>query len=378
MRMTRREFLKMAAASAIGVAAASQMPLEAAKVFAEGNDDSAYKNHLIGDSRATNINVDIVAPKEKIKYDIVDSHLHFFDFIEKTDGFKTLCKAMDMSGVSKSVIFGLGIAKQWDSSMKEAPSYYLSNDSRCYYFSATDYMLAEELLASSSEIRERFFPFCCGFNCNDKFAADHLEQVLKYYPKFWSGVGELMSRHDDLTALTYGEPPHVDGEGFLGIYDVAASKGLPVLIHHNITGQNVDKILYLDELKKALSYNRKCKIIWAHVGISRRVEVKNLIKIADELLFNNKNLWIDISWVVYDYYFLDKFPTNFYDGDTLDDWAKLIEKYPDRFLIGTDKVGHFSTYPAEVTKYYQLLDKLKTKTAENICKNNVLSLVKKY
>ena len=378
MKMTRREFLKMAAASAIGVAAASQMPLETAKVFAEGNDDSAYKNHLIGDSRATNTNVDIVAPKEKIKYDIVDSHLHFFDFIEKTDGFKTLCKAMDMSGVSKSVIFGLGITKQWDSSMKEAPSYYLSNDSRCYYYSATDYMLAEELLASSNEIRERFFPFCCGFNCNDKFAADHLEQVLKYYPKFWSGVGELMSRHDDLTALTYGEPPHVDGEGFLGIYDVAASKGLPVLIHHNITGQNVDKILYLDELKKALSYNRKCKIIWAHVGISRRVEVKNLIKIADELLLNNKNLWIDISWVVYDYYFLDKFPTNFYDDDSLDDWAKLMEKYLDRFLIGTDKVGHFNTYPAEVTKYYQLLDKLKTKTVENICKNNVLSLVKTY
>ena len=160
MKMTRREFLKMAAASAIGVAAASQMPLETAKVFAEGNDDSAYKNHLIGDSRATNTNVDIVAPKEKIKYDIVDSHLHFFDFIEKTDGFKTLCKAMDMSGVSKSVIFGLGITKQWDSSMKEAPSYYLSNDSRCYYYSATDYMLAEELLASSNEIRERFFPFC--------------------------------------------------------------------------------------------------------------------------------------------------------------------------------------------------------------------------
>ena len=41
MKMTRREFLKMAAASAIGVAAASQMPLEATKVFAEGNDDSA-------------------------------------------------------------------------------------------------------------------------------------------------------------------------------------------------------------------------------------------------------------------------------------------------------------------------------------------------
>lgn len=378
MKMTRREFLKMAAASTLGLVAASNMPIETAKVFAEDNSDSAYKNHLVGESRATNKKVDIVAPKEKIKYDIIDSHLHYLDFLEKSDGFPTLCKAMDMSGVSKAVIFGMGIAKQWDSSMPEAPSYYLSNDSRCYYYSATDYILAEELLASNNSIRERFYPFCCGFNGNDRFAADHLEQILNIYPKFWCGVGELMSRHDDLTALTYGEPPHADGDGFRGIYDVAAAKGLPVLLHHNITGQSTDKILYLDELKRALAHNRKCKIIWAHVGISRRVEVKKLTKIADELLQKNNNLWIDISWVVYDYYFLDKFPNNFYDGDSLDDWVKLIEKHPDRFLLGTDKVGHFDTYPAEVVKYYQLLDKLKTKTAENICKNNVLSLVKTY
>ena len=378
MKMTRREFLKMATASTLGVVAASKLPIETAKVFAEGSADSAYKNHIVGAARATNKAVDIVAPKEKIKYDVIDSHLHFVDFLEMTDGFPTLCKAMDLSGVSKSVIFGMPIAKQWDSSMPEAPLYYLSNDSRCYYYSATDYILAEELLASSNEIRKRFFPFCCGFNCNDRFAADHLEQVLRIYPKFWSGVGEIMSRHDDLTALTYGEAPHIDSEGFKGIFDVAASKGLTVLVHHNITGQNIDKILYLDELKRALAYNRKCKIIWAHVGISRRVEVKNLIKIADELLRTNSNLWIDISWIVYDYYFLDKFPDNFYDGDSLNDWVNLIEKHPDRFLLGTDKVGHFATYPQEVTKYYELLDKLKPKTAENLCKNNVLTLVKTY
>ena len=377
--INRREFLKRTTAGALGLMAANLIPGAAYEVFAEGNnDDSAFTNHLIGANRATDKNVNIEAPNEKIKYDIIDSHLHFTDFIGDTDGFPSLCKAMDSSGVSKSVIFGLGIVKLWDSTMNEAPTYYLSNDSRCYYYSATDYFLAEELLAQPKEIRERFFPFCCGFNLNDKYAADQAERLLRLYPNFWNGIGEIMSRHDDLTALTYGEPPHVDSEGFRGIYDLAASKGLPVLIHHNVTAQNTEKILYVDELKRALAYNRKCKIIWAHVGISRRVEVKNLIKIADELLSTNKNLYIDISWVVYDYYFLDAFPTNFYDGDSLDDWVKLLEKYPDRFLVGTDKVGHFTTYPAEVVKYYKLLDKLKPKTAEMICKNNILSLVKEY
>jgi hypothetical protein len=187
-----------------------------------------------------------------------------------------------------------------------------------------------------------------------------------------------MSRHDDLTALTYGEPPHMDGEGFLGIYDLAAEKGLPVLVHHNVTAQSTEKVLYLDELKNALAYNRKCRIIWAHIGISRRVEIKNLIGIADDLLRKNPNLWVDISWLVYDYYFLDSFPDNYYDGNSLDDWVTLIEKYPDRFLLGTDKVGHWATYPAEVVKYYALLDRLKPSTAELVCKDNLLSLIKVY
>ncbi|MBR5162609.1 MAG: hypothetical protein IKW79_01145 [Schwartzia sp.] len=41
------------------------------------------------------------------------------------------------------MIFGMGIAKQWDGRMVEPPVYYLSNDSRCYYYSATDFLLAQ-------------------------------------------------------------------------------------------------------------------------------------------------------------------------------------------------------------------------------------------
>ena len=379
VEMTRREFLKLTAAGAAGIAASSMLPGGIGRVLAaEETEGSAYQIHLEGQDRAYNEKIKIEAPKERIRYDIIDNHLHYTDFLEKSDGFPALCEAMDMSGVSKSVIFGMGIAKQWDSSMPQAPSYYLSNDSRCYYYSATDYLLAEDLLAQPKEIRDRFYPFCCGFNCNDKFAADHVEQILTRYPKFWNGIGEIMSRHDDLTALTYGEPPHIDGEGFLGIFDLAAKEGLPVLVHHNITAQSTEEVLYLDELYNALEYNRNCNIIWAHVGISRRVEIQDLIKIADELLKKNSNLWIDISWIVYDYYFLDQFPNNYFDGNSLDDWVQLIEKHPDRFLVGTDKVGHWATYPAEVVKYYKLLDRLSDKTADMICKENVLSLIKEY
>ena len=326
----------------------------------------------------TNKEIKIQVPEETIRYNIVDNHLHFTDFLERSDGFPALTEAMDIAGVEKAVVFGMPIAKQWDASMGTAPSYYLSNDSRCYYYSATDFIVAEELLAQPPEIRNRFYPFCCGINGNDRFSAMHIEQLLQLYPNFWCGIGEIMSRHDDLTALTYGEAPHINARPFLDIFDLAAAKQLPVLVHHNITGQNVEDVLYLYELKEALAYNRACNIIWAHIGISRRMELQNLVDIAFDLLAHNPNLWVDISWVVYDYYFLDGFPSSYLDGNSLEDWVELIERFPDRFLLGMDKVGHWETYPAEVVKYYVLLDKLKPETAEKVCRKNVLSLIKQY
>ena len=59
-------------------------------------------------------------------------------------------------------------------------------------------------------------------------------------------------------------------------------------------------------------------------------------------------------------------------------WVPLIEKYSDRVLLGTDKVGHWADYPKEISKYYPLLDKLSPETAEKVCRENALSLIKRW
>ncbi len=340
----------------------------------EKNTDSLPLSSL---ANPTDKQIDLQIPDEEIRYEMLDSHLHYLDFLQTSDGFSPLIEAMDASGVEEAIVFGMPMAKQWDETMAKAPTYYLSNDSRCYYYPATDYILAEELLAQPKKVQKRFYPFICGVNTNDRFAADHIRQLLDLYPDFWCGIGEIMSRHDDLTALTYGEAPHINSQTFKDIFDLGAEHDLPVLVHHNITGQNVEDILYLDELKEALAYNRDCNIIWAHMGISRRIEVQNLADIVDDLLEKNQNLYVDISWVVYDYYFLSEFPDNYASSDSLDKWITLINKYPDRILIGTDKVGHWETYPQEIVKYYKLLDRLDPEIAQKICKDNALSLLKK-
>lgn len=326
-------------------------------------------------------NKDITIPVNETvpKYEIVDSHLHFLDFTQDSDGFPSLVKAMDQCGVSEAVVFGMPMVKKWDYLMREKPAYYMSNDSRCYYYSGTDYILAHELLSQPQEVQKRFHPFCCGFDCTDKYAATQIERLLKMYPDFWCGIGELMSRHDDLTALTYGEGIHMDSPAFRMIYDLAADYDLPVLVHHNISPQNADKPLYEEELIRALAHNRKCKIIWAHVGVSRRIVMEDLLIIAGRLLHDNPNLYVDISWIFFENYVRGDLMRGLVNTDIFADmWTALIEKYPDRFMIGSDKVGHWADYPHEISKYYMLLDKLRPETAEKLCRKNALSLLKKW
>ncbi len=297
-----------------------------------------------------------------------DSHLHYLDFIQESDGFEKLVQKMDECHVEKAVIFGMAMAKQWDANMPEAPAYYLSNDSRTYYYSGTDHLLLNALRAQPESIRSRFYPFVCGVNPNDMYAADQIRKLLEMYPGEIFGIGELMSRHDDLTALTYGEPPRADHPAFLRIFDLAAEYDIPVLIHHNISTSYEARPLYLQEMRNALAHNRDARIIWAHVGISRRVEVADLLSITENMLAENPNLFYDISWVVYDDYIAK-------DEQSLAEWAALIEKYPNRFMIGSDKVGHWDTYPNEITKYEPLLRLLSPETAQALRYDNIMMQV---
>lgn len=300
------------------------------------------------------------------KYPMVDSHLHYLDFLQQTDGLKQLTDAMDSCGVAEAVLFGMPMVKQWDANMPK-PSYYMSNDSRCYHYSATDYLYLKHLQDAPESIRSRFIPLICGVNINDMMAAQYLRRIFEEFPGMIKGIGEIMSRHDDLTALTYGEPPRADHPALMKIYDLAVEMHVPVLIHHNIAPSYSHEPLYLPEMLRGLKYNRKANVIWAHVGVSRRVELPNLVEIADNVLKDNRNLYFDISWLVFEEYIART-------EASLDQWAALVKKYPDRFMIGTDVVGHWKNYRANVVKYYALLDRLPKDTAAMLSHGNILRL----
>jgi amidohydrolase family protein len=302
------------------------------------------------------------------KYSIVDGHLHFLNFVQETDGMVKFLKAMDDTGVAESAVIGMAVVKKWDEGDAKRPTYYLDNDSRTYWYSATDFLVARAILDLPKEQQARLHPFICGINSADRNAVDHVERMLALYPNFWQGIGEIFLRHDDLTSLTYGETPRGTSDAFGRVLDLAAARNLPVLVHSDIGAAWVEKPDYLEEIESAIRTHPKTRMIWAHAGISRRIVIPNHTEILRRMLAAYPNLTLDLSWVIFD--------QEIAPGGVLDKrWASLIEEYPARFVIGSDTVGVFDQYKATLQRYYLLLDALKPATARKVAHDNFLALL---
>jgi predicted TIM-barrel fold metal-dependent hydrolase len=114
--------------------------------------------------------------------------------------------------------------------------------------------------------------------------------------------------------------------------------GLVVLIHNDADvpfprpGQEP---YMLAQFKDLLLRHPNATVIWAHAGLGRIVRpVKDHLDILDRALGHPqmKHLHIDISWDE-----TAKYVTA--SPETVAATASLIEKYPDRFLFGSDVVA---------------------------------------
>jgi hypothetical protein len=307
---------------------------------------------------------------QAVKYRMADCHLHLVDFLQRTDGVQKALEAMDKCGVEDAILTGMPVVKEWPSEERVRPEYYLSDDSRCYWYSATDVLVARQVQSLPPAQQKRFHPTICGFNGADQNAVEHIKRMIDWYPDFWQGIGEVMTRHDDLTALTYGEPARADNKALAAVFTFAGEHDLPVFLHSNIGSVWRHDPIYMPEVEAAVSTHPKTRFVWCHAGISRRIEIPTLTQELERMLGKYPNLWVDVSWVVYENDLLK-------NGTADPAWIHLIEAFPNRFLIGTDKVGHFADYPQEVQKYYKFLDMLRPETASKLARENLLSVLPK-
>lgn len=304
----------------------------------------------------------------------IDGHLHYVDFFQETEGMHALISAMDQGNISHAAIMGIPVAKKWHEDEPQKPRYYAGDDAALYWYSATDFYVINAIQQLKPEQQQRFFPFLSGFNSNDKNAAAHIRRSLELNPGFWQGLGEVFTRHDDVTALMHGSAPRANNEAMMKVYRVAAEYDLPVLLHSNITSKRERNPLYLEELEEALNKNTDVRFIWAHAGTSMELhrhqqELDFLLPLVKRLLADHDNLYIDLSWTMLEPYLINA------QGIANPDWLKVFNDYPDRFVLGSDVVGRFSSIGETMQGFEPVLKALPEKVAQQIAQDNFRALL---
>ena len=302
-----------------------------------------------------------LTPLKGSKYPMIDAHLHVVNFTQETPGGDALIYAMDQANIGKSVIFGLPVSKLWAAGEREAPDYYLANDAPCYYYGYTDVTVAEMVRSLPSQQQDRLFPLICGFNPVDRYALRHIQRLYSQYPDVWSGIGEILLRHDDLTAFTYGETARANHPALWPVYQFASDYDLPVLLHQNVTSvTKSDHPVYLWELEEAVAEFPRTRFIFAHCGMSRRVNVPFYYQMVERLLTQYPNLYVDYSWIIFDIVICP-------DGKPDPEWLALTEKFSHRICLGSDLVTKFERLGPELHRYDVFLDQLSENARADVC-----------
>eukprot|EP00931_Biecheleriopsis_adriatica_P038239 TRINITY_DN21923_c0_g1_i2.p1 TRINITY_DN21923_c0_g1~~TRINITY_DN21923_c0_g1_i2.p1 ORF type:complete len:822 (-),score=171.45 TRINITY_DN21923_c0_g1_i2:68-2167(-) len=312
----------------------------------------------------------------EIKHVTIDVHLHMLDFLHKSSGTRSIMEAMDGCGVEKAVLIGMPCVKKWSSSEPEQPLYYQDDNGQCYVYAYSDQMIADAWLALDDKQRARFAPVMSAFNPTDINGISHVQRMWDKYPGMWRGLGEIMCRHDDLTALLQDdESPVINHMAMRPIYEFCIEKDLNCMVHHNAdrtAKENASGVHeYVWEVKEVLDAFPDLKLIWAHAGVSRRTHQPTHAEMICELVATYPNLHIDMSWVVWEEVVCDP-----QTGKPKQAWIDAFSTHPTRFSIGSDQVGQFIS-PAganilrgEIEKYWALADVLSAETAAMILRGN--------
>jgi len=301
-----------------------------------------------------------------------DVHVHLTNYIQQGTDIHDFLKIMGTK-VGRAALFGIPLQQEWSyqNSGDFAPTYYLQTDARLYYYSFTDAYIAMAYRSLSKEQQARFDPMITGFNPADMYAADHIRRVLLTFPGVFSGIGEFTIHKEFVSAKVAGETASLQNPALDRILDFAAEVGLVVLIHNDMDvpfAKEGSEPAYLSQMKSLLKRHPQTTIIWAHTGMGRIVRpVTNHAAVIEAILTNSEfnHVYFDISWNEVAKYLVATPESTKISAD-------LINRYPDRFLFGTDEVAPTSQekYLRVYEQYGPLWNLLNKDASEKVRKGN--------
>ena len=281
-----------------------------------------------------------------------DAHFHLTNYVQKgTDMGKYVDEIMG-GKVCRSTVFGIPLQQTWSygNSGDFAPTYYLQSDAPLYYYSFTDAYIANAYLKLKPEQRQRLDPMITGFNPADMYAADHIRRVLETYPGVFTGIGEFTIHKEFVSSKVAGEIASLTDPALDRILDFAGETGLAVILHSDIDmpfAKAGAEPVFLKQMKDLLRRHPQTTIIWAHIGLGRVVHpvqgqataetaernpaYRELVEamVTDPTL---SHVNFDISWDEVAKYAVAS-------PESITHTAAMLNKYPERFLFGTDNVA---------------------------------------
>jgi hypothetical protein len=303
-------------------------------------------------------------------YVLHDSHLHLTNYVQEGTDIHDFLKIMGTK-VGRVALFGLPLQQMWDyyNTGEYGPTYYLQSDSPLYYYSFTDAWIAMAYRSLTPAEQARFDPMITGFNPADMYAADHIKRVLKTFPGVFTGIGEFSIHKEFVSSKIPGKNATLNDPALDRILDLCAETGLLALLHNDIDmpfpkpGQEP---WVVPQFRDLLLRHPNTNVIWAHAGVGRIVRpMKDQLGLMEKGLANLKNFYIDLSWTELAKYVVAT-------PESIAAVADLINRYPDRFLFGTDEVApkDQASYLKIYDIYQPLLAKLTPDAKEKLLKGN--------
>jgi predicted TIM-barrel fold metal-dependent hydrolase len=205
--------------------------------------------------------------------------------------------------------------------------------------------------------------------------------VLETFPGVFTGIGEFTIHKEFVSSKVAGEVASLTDPALDRILAFAGEVGLVALIHSDIDvpfAREGAEPVYLAQMKDLLRRHPETVIIWAHTGLGRVIHPPLSApgaaersprhrEIVAEILADPslRHVHFDISWNEVAKYLMAS-------PEAVKFSAELANRYPDRFLFGTDEVAprDQATYVRVFEDYAPLWQALSPEASEKVRKGN--------
>ncbi len=304
---------------------------------------------------------------------VVDSHFHMRPFGGKPIEMKKMINILKRSGILFVEIEGIGQK--------------IINDPKCNYKDCPNSLvntMLNDILNAQLLIDNNLLDISgIKINLSMTFAdlsrpkeiVKGIHYLDKKYPSLFNWMGELNVVKQSLFIHKVKPISLTIIPQWKYFMKILRDRKMPLSLHSDL-GNNADNFKYLPLMERILFLYPKNIIVWLHLGLSQEltnIDPKKHTELLDFFLTKYKNLYFDISWrILYDQVFHDP-PKKIY-------YVNLMNKFPERFLTGTDFVNSINkteqNYKEELRITSLILNDLNNKAFRQIALGqNYLDLI---